>query len=65
MICFPSSEPIQLGKFHFVLNLCSICFQSSSLGGSHVDWLKYLIDAVTYFVYNGCYGCSSSSKSGV
>ena len=63
MICFPSIEPIQLGKFHFVLNLCPICFQSSSRGGAHVNWLRDLIDAVTYFIDNLRDGGCSSLKS--
>ena len=32
-MCFPSKAPVQLGKFHLVQNLCSISFQSSSVGG--------------------------------
>ena len=44
-----------------VFNLFPIFFT----GGTHVDRLKDLIDAVTYFVHNRCYGCSSSLKSGM
>ena len=48
MTCFPSSAPIQFGKFHLVQNRFSMCFQSSSIGAC---------------IYIGCSTCQMASHT--